>query len=122
MSKTILAVDDYKETLEFLQSLLTKFGYEVTTVETGEEALDLLVVKKFDLILLDLMLPRVDGFEVCRRVKADPSTQNIPVVAITAYDVPDIVSKCMAAGANDVVLKPFDIEKLMKVVRKYLPD
>jgi len=121
MSKTILAVDDYPETLEFLQSLLTKFGYEVTGVGTGEEALDLLVVKKFDLVLLDLMLPRVDGFEVCRRIKADPTTQNIPVIAITAYDVPDIISRCMAAGANDVVLKPFDVQKLLAVVKKYLP-
>jgi CheY-like chemotaxis protein len=121
MSNTILAVDDYPETLEFLKSFLTKFGYEVTTVETGEEALDLLQVKLFDLVLLDLMLPKVDGFEVCRRIKADPKTQNIPVITITAYDVPDIISRCMAAGASDVVLKPFDVSKLMTVVKKYLP-
>jgi CheY-like chemotaxis protein len=102
--------------------LLTKLGYDVTAVDSGEAALEVVLTKKFDLILLDIMLPRVDGFEVCRRIKADPATQNIPVVAMTAFDVPDIISKCMAAGADDVVLKPFEINKLMSVIKKFLPD
>jgi len=120
MSKSILIVEDFPETLKLLVSILERAGYEVRTAETGEEALESLSANKFDLVLLDIMLPRVDGFEVCRRIKSDPKTQEIPVVALTAFDVPDIVSKCAAAGTDDVILKPFDVDNLLKVIKKYL--
>ena len=120
MNKSILVVEDFPETLKLLSTILEQAGYEVKTAETGEDALEILSVNKFDLIVLDIMLPRVDGFEVCRRIKSDPKTQEIPVVALTAFDVPDIVSKCAAAGTDDVILKPFDVDNLLKVVKKHL--
>jgi len=120
MNKSILVVEDFPETLKMLVSILERADYEVKTAETGEEALESLSANKFDLVLLDIMLPRVDGFEVCRRIKSDPKTQDLPVIALTAFDVPDIVSKCAAAGVDETVLKPFDVNNLLNMIKKYV--
>jgi len=120
MSKSILIVEDYPETAEMLRTILEAEGYSISLAETGEKALEKVAEKRYDLILLDIMLPRIDGFEVCRRIKADPKTQSIPVIAVTAFDVQDIVKKCTAAGADDVILKPFDVAKLLETIKKYL--
>jgi two-component system cell cycle response regulator len=120
MSKSILIVEDFPETLQMLKTIMEQEGYEVVTAETGETALEVLSTRRIDLVLLDIMLPRVDGFEVNRRIKQDPRTRKVPVIALTAFDVPEIVSKCMTAGADDVILKPFQIDNLLKTVRKYV--
>ncbi|MBU0502025.1 MAG: response regulator [bacterium] len=119
-AKSILVVEDYPETLELFKKLLEVEGYVVTPAASGEQALELVSHKSFDLIVLDIMLPRVDGFEVCRRTKADPKTKKIPVIAVTAFDVPNIADRCQAVGANEVVLKPFEPGRLIAVLKKYL--
>ncbi|MFH1684059.1 MAG: response regulator [Candidatus Margulisiibacteriota bacterium] len=120
MGKSILIIEDYPETLEMMRTVFEGIGYKVKTAETGEQAFEILARQNFDIILLDIMLPRIDGFEVCRRIKSNPKTQNIAVVATTAFDVPDIVEKCTSAGADDVLLKPFEISDLIDIIKKYV--
>lgn len=120
MSKSILVVEDYPETLVMFQQIIETSGFEFKGVDTGEKALEAVANKEYSLILLDIMLPRVDGFEVARRIKANLKTKNIPIVAVTAFDVPDIVDKCKAAGMDDVLLKPFEVDNLITIINKYL--
>ncbi|MFA5183143.1 MAG: response regulator [Syntrophales bacterium] len=120
MPKAILVVEDYPETLVMDQQILESSGFEFKGVDTGEKALEAVANKEYSLILLDIMLPRVDGFEVARRIRANPKTKNIPIIAVTAFDVPDIVEKCKAAGMNDVLLKPFEFNNLLTIINKHL--
>lgn len=119
MGKSILAVEDYPETLELMKSIFQQEGYEVRTATTGEEALEEIAKHQFNLVLLDIMLPRIDGFDVCRRIKSSPKTKNLPVIAVTAFDVPDIVNKCKLAGVDEVILKPFDPVNLVEMIKRY---
>lgn len=118
MAKSVLIIEDYPETLDLLKALFVNEGYDVKIAVTGEAALEIAARDAFDVIILDIMLPRIDGFEVCRRIKANSKTKNIPVVVVTAFDVPDIVKRCTAAGADEVVLKPFDPADLVSRVKK----
>ncbi|MEA3493746.1 MAG: response regulator [Candidatus Margulisiibacteriota bacterium] len=122
MAKTVLIIEDYPETLIMLTEIVKGAGYAVKTSETGEEALKIIGRSPMDAVLLDIMLPRIDGFEVCRRIKGDPKTKNIPVIAVTAFDVPDIEAKCLQAGADEVVMKPFEIEDLLNKLKKYIKN
>lgn len=120
MSSLILVVEDNRETLDALRALLDAEGFTVETSESGESAIEKVSMKKYDLVILDLMLPQVDGFEVCRRIKADARNKKTPVLMLTAFDVPDIGKKSLEAGANDVALKPFEPDDLVARVKKLL--
>ncbi len=122
MPKTILIVEDTPETLALLKVLLESEAYGVVGAETGEDALRIIESEHIDLVILDIMLPRVDGFEVCRRIKSNPKNRGVPVIAVTAFDVPNIVQMCKAAGADDVVLKPFDNQALLNKVKNLIKD
>lgn len=105
--KHILIVED-ELTLLKLESILLKVkGYDVTTAATGSDALDRLSREMFDLVLLDIMLPDIDGFEVCRRIRSDGRTAAIPVVMLTAKNNEDDRAQGMASGANAYITKPF---------------
>jgi len=118
MAKSILVVEDYPETLKLFEQILTGEGFSVKAVETGEKALDAIAHKKFDLVVLDVMLPRIDGMEVCRRIKL--AHKDLPVIAATAFDVPDIISRCKSAGFDEVIMKPFEPDRLIAAVNKHL--
>ena len=120
MSKSILIVEDTLDTLELLQTIFEGEGYEVKAVTTGEYALEALDKEKFDAVILDIMLPRIDGFEVLRRMKANPKTRKTPIIALTAFDVPKIVQRCKDAGVEDTILKPFESTDLVARVNKIL--
>ena len=120
MANLILIVEDHQLTLEALQSLMTAEGFAVETAESGEQAIEKIALKKYDAVILDIMLPRVDGFEVCRRIKAEPKNMGTPVIMLTALDVPDIGTRSAEAGANDVILKPFEPEDLIARLKKLL--
>ena len=120
MSKSILIIEDTLDTLELLRTLFEGEGYQVRTATTGEYALEALGKEKFEAVILDIMLPRIDGFEVLRRMKSNPKTRKIPIIALTAFDVPRIVQKCREAGVDDTVLKPFDSTDLLARVNKVL--
>ena len=104
----ILIVDDVEENRSVLARRLTRDGYEVDSVATGEEALRRVAQGGFDLLLLDVLMPGLDGFAVLERIKEDPGTRSIPVIMISALDDLSSVVRCIEHGAEDYLAKPFD--------------
>jgi two-component system, OmpR family, alkaline phosphatase synthesis response regulator PhoP len=116
----ILVVDDERDILELVKYNLEKEGYRVTTVATGEDALSQARARTPDLVVLDLMLPGVDGLEVCRRLKGDAKTTAIPIVMLTAKGTEADVVAGLELGAADYVTKPFSPRVLSARVRAVL--
>jgi two-component system, OmpR family, alkaline phosphatase synthesis response regulator PhoP len=116
----ILVVDDERDILELVKYNLEKEGYRVTTVASGEDALSQARTRIPDLVVLDLMLPGVDGLEVCRRLKTDPRTIAIPIVMLTAKGTEADVVTGLELGASDYVTKPFSPRVLTARVRAVL--
>ena len=108
-AKKILVVDDEPHILDLLHFLLTDEGYLVTAADTGETAIELAGNEDFDLVILDLALPGIDGFSVCRRLQ----NQNIPVLMLSSYDEDDYVVSGLETGALDYVRKPFNHRELI---------
>ena len=119
-SETILAVDDEVHILELISFNLKAAGYHVVTALTGEEALKRCEVERPSLVLLDIMLPGIDGLEVCRRLKGDRMTSNIPIIMLTARG--DEVDKILGLelGADDYITKPFSVRELAARVKSLL--
>ena len=115
--KNILVVEDQEEVQELLCHNLRREGFQVEAVCNGEDGLLLLLRKKPDLVLLDLMLPGMNGLEVCRRIKADPKTQNVPIIMVTAKAEEADVVAGIEMGADDYVTKPFSVRVLVSRVR-----
>lgn len=109
----ILAVDDSQRDLDLLSKILKHEGYDLVESLEGSQALELVLEKKPDLILLDILMPGLSGLEVCRRLKADPATQSIPVIFLTGQAKPEEILEGFAVGAVDYVTKPFQIPELM---------
>lgn len=118
--KRILIIEDEVSLLKLETILLTVKGYEVTGALTGNEALDKLAGETFDLILLDIMLPDIDGFEICRRIKDNPRTTAIPVVMLTAKKSPEDLSRGAACGAATYLTKPFKSAMIIEVIESLL--
>lgn len=119
-NENILIVDDEEDVLELVKYNLNKNGYGIETATTGEQALTKARAKLPDLIILDLMLPGIDGLEVCRKLKSDSKTQNIPVIMLTAKgEEADIVTG-LELGADDYITKPFSPKVLVARVRRIL--
>lgn len=120
--KRILVIEDEESLLRLETILLTVKGYEVVGVLTGNDALKKVCDEPFDLILLDIMLPDIDGFEVCSRVKKDPRTSSIPIVMLTAKKNPDDQKRGVACGASAYLTKPFKSAMIIDVIEKLLHD
>ena len=120
MSWKVLVVDDEPNILLSLQFLLKQKGYEVRTALNGEEALKALAEMVPDLILLDVMMPKPDGYEVCQQIRATPAWAKIPVVMLTAKGRDVEKEKGMAMGADDYITKPFATQELMAKVQAIL--
>ena len=119
-TRRILVVDDEEHIRRILKFQLEKNGYSVVTAENGEEALGVVRRSMPDLILLDLMMPKIDGFEVCRRLRADFQTSQIPIIMLTAKrDLPDKIQG-LQGGANDYLVKPYSNEELLLRVHNVL--
>lgn len=109
---SILIIDDDPDTIEFLRIVFTVRGRELTGAPTGTEGLRLARERHFDLILVDVMMPDIDGYEVCRRLRADPATANIPVVILTARSSLVDQTLGLEAGADRFLIKPVGISIL----------
>ena len=105
--RSVLVVDDEPYNLELIEAMLSASGYEVYLAGGGEEALPLAHEKRPDLIILDLMMPGISGFEVCARVKMDPQTGGTPVLFVTSLNQIADKERAMAAGGDDFISKPF---------------
>lgn len=108
ISSRILVVDDMEANRELLSRRLSREGHSISTANGGQLALELVEKTEFDLILLDLMMPDINGYEVLRRLKGDPAVRHIPVIMISALDEIDSIVRCIKAGAEDYIPKPFD--------------
>lgn len=120
MAKKILIADDEEDVKVIVQLFLEAKGYEIITAYDGLDALEKIKSEKPDLILLDIMMPVIDGFEVCSRIKADPETASIPVVMLSASAHSESKQRGFDAGAVDYIIKPFVPENLESIVRGIL--
>ncbi|MGD9110126.1 MAG: response regulator, partial [Phycisphaerales bacterium] len=119
-SKVVLVVDDEADVLELVKYNLEKNGYRVITAVTGEEAVKKVTSALPNLVVLDLMLPGIDGLEVCKQLKSNPKTENIPVVMLTAKGEESDVVVGLEVGADDYITKPFSPKVLIARVRRIL--
>ena len=110
--KRILVVDDTKDILLVVARRLKSWGYEALTAQSGEEGLKIIEEQKPDLVLLDVMMPKMKGRDVCARMKANPDTAHIPVIFLTALGLADHVKAGMDLGAEDYIVKPFEPAEL----------
>jgi signal transduction histidine kinase/DNA-binding response OmpR family regulator len=104
----VLVVDDNEVNRDVLTRRLIRYGHEVETAENGRQALRMIRSKEYDLVLLDIMMPEMNGYEVLQRIKEDPETRNLPVIVISALDDIDSIVKCIQLGAEDYLPKPFN--------------
>ena len=120
MPYKILLADDEEDIKTVMRLFLEEKGYEIVTAFDGLDAIDITRREQPDLILLDIMMPVINGYEVCQKLKADASTANIPIVMLSAAAHADSVKKGLDAGAVDYLVKPFDPEKLEEVIQHVL--
>jgi two-component system cell cycle response regulator DivK len=121
MSKRILVVEDQEDNRQIIRDLLSATDYEIMEAESGEQALDAVAKQRPDLILMDIQLPGIDGYEATRRIKADPALRSIPIIAVTSYALSGEEQKARAAGCNEYVPKPYSPRQLLAKIRQYLP-
>jgi two-component system cell cycle response regulator DivK len=121
MTKRILIVEDQEDNRQILRDLLTGAGYEVIEAVTGSEGVTVAATAKPDLILMDIQLPEIDGYEAIRRIKANPDCKAIPIVAVTSYALSGDEEKARQAGCDGYVTKPFSPRALLAKVREYVP-
>lgn len=116
----ILLADDSIITLKTIYTFLQKQGYQISIAKTGTEALQMATTIQPDLILMDVQMPDMDGLEATRRLRMDPKSKRIPVIAVTALAMPGDRERCLAAGANDYLSKPVDLKVLQKIINTYI--
>jgi len=118
----ILVVEDQEDNRQILRDLLASVDYEMIEAENGEEALAAVAEHRPDLILMDIQLPIMDGYEATRRIKADPSTRGIPVIVVTSYALSGDELKARDAGCDAYVTKPYSPRQLLAKIREHLPN
>jgi CheY-like chemotaxis protein len=118
-SKIVLGVDDAPENLLLLQGAVKAGGYTFMSAVSGSECLTLLTRVVPRLILLDIQMPVMNGFETCRQIRAIPELRSIPIAFLTASKTAEDVRRCLAVGGNDFIVKPFDLAKLLDRIRHW---
>jgi two-component system cell cycle response regulator DivK len=120
MNKRILVVEDQEDNRQILRDLLGNAGYELTEAENGEEAIAAVAKQRPDLILMDIQLPLMDGYEATRRIRTNPDLNSVPIIAVTSYALTGDEDKARAAGCDGYVSKPYSPRDLLAKVRTYL--
>jgi PleD family two-component response regulator len=116
----VLIADDNPQGAELMEAYLGDAGYELRTAADGEQTLQQVAAWQPDVILLDIMMPRLSGFEVCKRLRADPATRDIGVLMVTALDQPSDVERAIEAGTDEFITKPINKNDLLLRVRSLL--
>ncbi len=120
MSKRILVVEDTDDNRRILRDLLTNAGFELIEAVDGEKGVAMAAEHRPDLILMDIQLPIVDGYEATRRIKANPDLRHIPIIAVTSYALSGDEAKAVAAGCDGYVAKPFSPRQILAKMREFL--
>jgi len=121
MTRRILVVEDQEDNRQILRDLLAHAGFDVIEVGDGEQALPAAIAHHPDVILMDIQLPLLDGYEATRRIKADPAVKHIPVIVVTSYALSGDEDKARDAGCDAYVAKPFSPKALLAKIREYAP-
>jgi len=119
--KRILVVEDTEDNRRILRDLLPRAGFELIEAMDGESGVSMATTHRPDLILMDIQLPIFDGYEATRRIKANPETRNIPIIAVTSYALSGDENKALAAGCDGYVAKPFSPRRILAMVQEFLP-
>jgi two-component system cell cycle response regulator DivK len=122
MTKRILVVEDTEDNRRIIRDLLTSVGYELIEAVHGGEGVALAQSEKPDLILMDIQLPVIDGYEATRRIRAIPDLAKVPIIAVTSYALSGDEAKTRAAGCDGYVAKPFSPRQLVAKIREFLPE
>jgi two-component system cell cycle response regulator DivK len=120
MTKRILVVEDQEDNRQILRDLLASTDYEIVEAENGLEALAAVAKHRPDLILMDIQLPILDGYEATRRIKADPELRSIPIIAVTSYALSGDEAKAREAGCDAYVPKPYSPRQLRAKIKEFL--
>jgi two-component system, cell cycle response regulator DivK len=120
VSKRILVVEDTEDNRQIIRDLLTSAGYEMIEALNGEDGVAMAAEHRPDLILMDIQLPVIDGYEATRRIKAKPELKHIPIIAVTSYALSGDEAKTREAGCDAYVAKPFSPRQLLAKVREFL--
>ncbi|UCB57593.1 MAG: response regulator [Candidatus Omnitrophota bacterium] len=118
--KKILFIEDEKEIVALMKERLASSNYEMIAAYDGEEGLKKVYQNRPDLILLDILIPRIDGLKLCRRLKDDDATKHIPIIIVSASAGKNSKQKSQAAGADDLIVKPFEAKELLDKIARHL--
>ena len=122
MRKTILVVEDQEDNRQILRDLLGSVGFAMQEAENGEEALTAVAKQRPDLILMDIQLPLLDGYETTRRLKGNPETKGIPIIVVTSYALSRDEAKARECGCDAYVTKPYSPRALLAKIKEFLPQ
>ncbi|MEN8190118.1 MAG: response regulator [Thermodesulfobacteriota bacterium] len=120
MSKLVLVVEDQEDNRRIVRDLLESAGFEVVEAVTGTEGVNFADEYRPDMILMDIQLPGIDGYEATRQIKSNPDLKDIPIIAVTSYALSGDDQKAYAAGCDDYMSKPYSPRELLKKILEYL--
>ena len=120
MRKCILVVEDQEDNRQILRDLLTSGGFDMIEADNGADAITAAETNRPDLILMDIQLPILDGYEATRRIKANPDLKSIPIIVVTSYALSGDEDKARLAGCDDYVAKPFSPRALLAKIKAYV--
>ena len=121
MKRLILVVEDQEDNREILRTLLTNAGYDMIEADNGQAGFDAAASQQPDLIIMDIQLPVLDGYEATRRIKNDPTLCRIPIIVVTSYALSGDETKARAAGCDAYITKPYSPRAVLSKVRQFLP-
>ncbi len=120
MTRRILVVEDQEDNRQILRDLFASVSYETIEAHTGDEGVRMAEAHRPDLILMDIQLPGIDGYEATRRIRANPGLSHIPIIAVTSYALSGDAGKARNAGCAEYITKPYSPRQLLATVRRYL--
>jgi CheY-like chemotaxis protein len=122
MNKTIIFIDDEPDILKVTTFRLKKMGYNIITAANGKDGLELIRTENPDLVFLDLLMPVMDGYEICKLIKRDESLKDIPVVLFTAVEDKRVANALKETGADGILAKPYETDELLKIVHRFVGE